>query len=305
VEQQAPKISSGTGLIIVSGMSGSGKSIVLHALEDLGYYCIDNLPAVLLPQLVSHLREPQGPLYSHSLAAVSIDSRNRQFLEKVPANLQNLRDTGLKVRVIFLQSDDKTLIRRYSETRRKHPLTDNTTPLVCGITEERRLLAPLEQDADRRIDTTRTNPLELRSIIRDFAEARGQTGATLVLKSFGFKYGTPMDADYLFDIRCLPNPYWKTELRDLSGLDEPVVRFFHRSPLVTQMVNQIAVFLEFWLPYFDLENRSYLMVALGCTGGQHRSVFVTEELASRFRLQELTVQTDHRDLYPVSTAVPA
>jgi len=305
VEQQAPKISSGTGLIIVSGMSGSGKSIVLHALEDLGYYCIDNLPAVLLPQLVSHLREPQGPLYSHSLAAVSIDSRNRQFLEKVPANLQNLRDTGLKVRVIFLQSDDKTLIRRYSETRRKHPLTDNTTPLVCGITEERRLLAPLEQDADRRIDTTRTNPLELRSIIRDFAEARGQTGTTLVLKSFGFKYGTPMDADYLFDIRCLPNPYWKTELRDLSGLDEPVVRFFHRSPLVTQMVNQIAVFLEFWLPYFDLENRSYLMVALGCTGGQHRSVFVTEELASRFRLQELTVQTDHRDLYPVSTAVPA
>ena len=305
MEQQAPKISSGTGLIIVSGMSGSGKSIVLHALEDLGYYCIDNLPAVLLPQLVSHLREPQGPLYSHSLAAVSIDSRNRQFLEKVPANLQNLRDTGLKVRVIFLQSDDKTLIRRYSETRRKHPLTDNTTPLVCGITEERRLLAPLEQDADRRIDTTRTNPLELRSIIRDFAEARGQTGTTLVLKSFGFKYGTPMDADYLFDIRCLPNPYWKTELRDLSGLDEPVVRFFHRSPLVTQMVNQIAVFLEFWLPYFDLENRSYLMVALGCTGGQHRSVFVTEELASRFRLQELTVQTDHRDLYPVSTAVPA
>jgi UPF0042 nucleotide-binding protein len=305
VEQQAPKISTGTDLIIVSGMSGSGKSIVLHALEDLGYYCIDNLPAVLLPQLVSHLREPQGPLYSHSLAAVSIDSRNRQFLEKVPANLQNLRDTGLKVRVIFLQSDDKTLIRRYSETRRKHPLTDNTTPLVCGITEERRLLAPLEQDADRRIDTTRTNPVELRSIIRDFAEARGQTGTKLVLKSFGFKYGAPMDADYLFDIRCLPNPYWKTELRDLSGLDEPVVRFFHRSPLVTQMVNQIAAFLEFWLPYFDLENRSYLMVALGCTGGQHRSVFVTEELASRFRLQELTVQTDHRDLYPVSTAVPA
>ena len=303
MEQQVPRISTGTDLIIVSGMSGSGKSIVLHALEDLGYYCIDNLPAVLLPQLVSHLREPQGPLYS--LVAVSIDSRNRQFLEKVPTNLQNLRDTGLKVRVIFLQSEDKTLIRRYSETQRKHPLTDNTTPLADGIAEERRLLTPLEQDADRRIDTTRTNPVELRSIIRDFAAARGKTGTTLVLKSFGFKYGAPMDADYLFDMRCLPNPYWKTELRDLSGLDEPVVRFFHRSPLVTQMVNQIGAFLEFWLPYFDLENRSYLMVALGCTGGQHRSVFITEELASRFRSQELTVQTDHRDLYPVSTAVPA
>ncbi len=303
MEQQVPRISTGTDLIIVSGMSGSGKSIVLHALEDLGYYCIDNLPAVLLPQLVSHLREPQGPLYS--LVAVSIDSRNRQFLEKVPTNLQNLRDTGLKVRIIFLQSEDKTLIRRYSETQRKHPLTDNTTPLADGIAEERRLLTPLEQDADRRIDTTRTNPVELRSIIRDFAAARGKTGTTLVLKSFGFKYGAPMDADYLFDIRCLPNPYWKTELRDLSGLDEPVVRFFHRSPLVTQMVNQISAFLEFWLPYFDLENRSYLMVALGCTGGQHRSVFITEELASRFRSQELTVQTDHRDLYPVSTAVPA
>ena len=301
MELQTPKDSAETDLIIVSGMSGSGKSIVLHALEDLGYYCIDNLPVVLVPQLVDLLREPQDS--SYSLVAVSIDFRNRQFPKKVTANLKTLRDSGLKTRTLFLQTEDKTLIRRFSESRREHPLSDGTASLADGIAEERRLLAPLEQEADRKVDTTTTDPAELRAITRDFAVARKETGITLVLQSFGFKYGPPMDADYLFDIRCLPNPYWESELRDLSGLDEPVVRFFRRNLLVTQMVDQIAAFLEFWLPRFDLENRSHLMVALGCTGGQHRSVFITEALASRFRSRELAVRIDHRDLYPLSTKV--
>jgi len=301
VELQTPKDSAETDLIIVSGMSGSGKSIVLHALEDLGYYCIDNLPVVLVPQLVDLLREPQDS--SYSLVAVSIDFRNRQFPKKVTANLKILRDSGLKARTLFLQTEDKTLIRRFSESRREHPLSDGTASLADGIADERRLLAPLEQEADRKVDTTTTDPAELRAITRDFAVARKETGITLVLQSFGFKYGPPMDADYLFDIRCLPNPYWESELRDLSGLDEPVVRFFRRNSLVTQMVDQIAAFLEFWLPRFDLENRSHLMVALGCTGGQHRSVFITEALASRFRSRELAVRIDHRDLYPLSTKV--
>ena len=301
MELQTPKDSAETDLIIVSGMSGSGKSIVLHALEDLGYYCIDNLPVVLVPQLVDLLREPQDS--SYSLVAVSIDFRNRQFPKKVTANLKILRDSGLKARTLFLQTEDKTLIRRYRESRREHPLSDGTASLADGIADERRLLAPLEQEADRKVDTTTTDPAELRAITRDFAVARKETGITLVLQSFGFKYGSPMDADYLFDIRCLPNPYWESELRDLSGLDEPVVRFFRRNLLVTQMVDQIAAFLEFWLPRFDLENRSHLMVALGCTGGQHRSVFITEALASRFRSRELAVRIDHRDLYPLSTKV--
>ena len=303
MEPQTAKDSADTDLIIVSGMSGSGKSIVLHALEDLGYYCVDSLPVVLVPQLVGLLRESQNSLYN--LVAVSIDSRNRQFLEKVPATLKTLRDSELEARILFLQTEDETLIRRYSETRRDHPLSDSTASLADGIIRERRLLAPLEQEADRKVDTTTTDPTELRSITRDFAVAREETRIILVLQSFGFKHGPPMDADYLFDIRCLPNPYWENDLRDLSGLDEPVVRFFRGNRLVSQMVDQIGAFLEFWLPHFELENRSHLMVALGCTGGQHRSVFITEALASRFRSQDLVVRIDHRDLYPLSAKVSA
>ena len=188
-----------------------------------------------MPQLVGLLRESQNSLYS--LVAVSIDSRNRQFLEKVPATLKTLRDSGLKARTLFLQTEDKTLIRRFSESRREHPLSDGTASLADGIADERRLLAPLEQEADRKVDTTTTDPTELRSITRDFAVAREETRIILVLQSFGFKHGPPMDADYLFDIRCLHNPYWESELRDLSGLDEPVVRFFRGNLLVLSLIH--------------------------------------------------------------------
>lgn len=280
--------------IIVSGMSGSGKSIALHALEDLGYYCIDNLPAVLLPHLSDSLGQDNSDLSDR--AAVSIDSRNRQFLEAVPASLQHLRDSGLAVRIIFLLSDEKTLVRRYSETRRRHPLTDSTTSLIDGIAEEHRLLSPLEQDADRRIDTTTTSPYELRAMIRQFAIGDAHTGTTLIFKSFGFKYGTPSDADYVFDVRCLPNPYWETELRDRTGLDESVISFLEKDTAVIELVGQIITFLEHWLPHYDAENRSYLTVALGCTGGQHRSVYMAQQLASHFRPREAPVQVAHRDL---------
>jgi len=280
--------------IIVSGISGSGKSIALHALEDLGYYCIDNLPAVLLPQLSDYLGQNTEGLSDR--AAVSIDSRNRQFLQAVPSSLGHLRNAGLDVRIVFLISDDETLVRRYSETRRRHPLTNDTTTLIDGIIEERRLLSPLEQDADRRIDTTSTSPYELRAMIRQFVSGQHQNGTNLVFKSFGFKHGTPSDADYIFDVRCLPNPYWETELRDMTGLDKTVIDFLETEDSARELVNQISGFLEHWLPHYDEETRSYLTVALGCTGGQHRSVYVAQRLAEHFQYRDAPVQVAHRDL---------
>ena len=279
--------------IIVSGMSGSGKSIALHALEDLGYYCIDNLPAVLLPQLSDYLGQNTEGLSDR--AAVSIDSRNRQFLHAVPSSLGYLRNAGFAVRIIFLISDDETLVRRYSETSRRHPLTNDTTTLIDGIIEERRLLSPLEQDADRRIDTTSTSPYELRAMIRQFVSGQNQSGTPLVFKSFGFKHGTPSDADYIFDVRCLTNPYWETELRDMTGLDNTVIDFLETDGTARELVNQIGGFLDHWLPHYD-ESRSYLTVALGCTGGQHRSVYVAQRLVEYFQYRDTPVQVSHRDL---------
>ena len=280
--------------IIVSGMSGSGKSIALHALEDLGYYCIDNLPAVLLPQLSDYFGQNLESLSDK--AAVSIDSRNQQFLQAVPSNIGPLRDAGLTVRIIFLISDNETLVRRYSETRRRHPLTNGTTTLIDGIIEERQLLSPLEQDADRRIDTTSTSPYQLRAMIRQFVSGQHQSGTTLVFKSFGFKHGTPSDADYIFDVRCLPNPYWETELRDMTGLDNQVIDFLETGHAARVLVAQISDFLDHWLPHYDKESRSYLTVALGCTGGQHRSVYVAQRLVDYFQYRDTPVQVAHRDL---------
>ena len=287
--------------IIVSGMSGSGKSIALHALEDLGFYCIDNLPAVLLPQLSDYLG--QNPEGLSDRAAVSIDSRNRQFLQAVPSSLGYLRNAGLAVRIIFLISDDETLVRRYSETRRRHPMTNDTTTLIDGIIEERQLLSPLEQDADRRIDTTSTSPYQLRAMIRQFVSGQNQSETTLVFKSFGFKHGTPSDANYIFDVRCLPNPYWETELRDMTGLDNPVIEFLESGHAARELVNQISCFLNHWLPYYDEESRSYLTVALGCTGGQHRSVYVAQRLIEYFQYRDAAVQVAHRDL--TSNSLPS
>lgn len=280
--------------LIVSGLSGSGKSIALQALEDLGYYCIDNLPAPLLPHFAEQLLTNESQEYRN--AAVSIDSRNRDFLHSLSVNLAALETLGLEYRIIFLEADEPVLVKRYSETRRKHPLTDNKTSLIEGIRSERALLAPLSDRADQRINTTHTTPHELRATIRDYAGATDAVGPSLLFESFGYKYGTPLDADFVFDVRCLPNPYWESELRDLSGLDPAVVEFLEPHSQVQHMITQIREFIDHWLPDFKAENRSYITVAIGCTGGRHRSVYIAQRLADYFSEKQLNVQTRHREL---------
>ena len=289
-------------ITIISGLSGSGKSIALQVLEDLGYYCIDNLPAVLLPQFADELKGHDHQNMTN--AAVSIDSRNRSFLASLPLTLENLDKRGLDYQIIFLEADEPILLKRFSETRRKHPLTDDSTPLIDGIRLEKKLLAPLSESAAIRVDTTYTTPRELRTLVRDFVSGADATGPSLLFESFGYKHGTPLDADFVFDVRCLPNPYWESELRPLTGLDEPVKKYLENYGLVKKMIDHIAQFIDEWLPQFAAENRSYITVAIGCTGGQHRSVYITQCLNDYFLMQRVSVQTRHREL-PESNSLPA
>lgn len=279
---------------IVSGLSGSGKTIALQALEDLGYYCIDNLPAVLLPQFAGEFINQSGDGLEN--CAVGIDSRNRGFLSSLPEKLAELGRSGLAYKIIFLQADERILLKRFSETRRKHPLTDRETALLEGIRRERELLLPLSSAAARRINTSQTTAQELRGLIRDFAGSELSASLTLLFESFGYKFGPPLDADFVFDVRCLPNPYWQEPLRELSGLDAPVADFLGSHEAVGRMVGQITDFVDSWLPSFKAENRSYITVAIGCTGGQHRSVYIAQQLAARFTGQDLNVQLRHREL---------
>jgi UPF0042 nucleotide-binding protein len=280
--------------LVVSGLSGSGKTIALQALEDMGYYCADNLPAVLLPEFAKRLLADSDASKSH--AAVAIDSRNRGFLKSLEENLAQLESLGLDCRVIFLEAEESVLLKRFSTTRRKHPLTNQHTPLMEGIRLEKQLLAPLAANADKHIDTTNTTPHELRGLVRDFAGEVHAEGLSLLVQSFGYKHGTPLDADFVFDLRCLPNPYWKPELRDLTGQDQAVIDYLNEHPQVQKMIEAIGGFIENWLPYFEAEHRSYITVAVGCTGGQHRSVYVANALARRLAAKRLNVQTRHREL---------
>jgi UPF0042 nucleotide-binding protein len=279
-------------LVIISGLSGSGKSIALRALEDLGYYCVDNLPASLLPAFAEHFRGRP----SAQRAAVSIDSRSREPLDALPARLDELRAGGLDCRVVFLSAQEPVLLKRYSETRRKHPLTDEGTVLAEGIRREQELLAPLCDASALHLDTTHMAAQELRSRIRAFAGADAAPALSLLFESFGYKHGTPGDADFVFDVRCLPNPYWKMELRHLSGRDPAVVRYLEEQRSVADMVAQIRAFLENWLPAFRAEARTYITIAIGCTGGQHRSVYIAERLARDFSGTADNVQVRHREL---------
>jgi len=290
-------------MIIISGLSGSGKSVALQSLEDLGYYCIDNLPSVLLPEFGRHLHgaggdgDGDGDDNDAQLteAAVSIDSRNKHFLLALDDKLREL-EQARACRVFCLQADEAALLRRYSETRRKHPLTDAQTPLVEGIRQERALLQPLFDRAEKVVDTTDTTPHELRRITRDFAAGARQAGPLFVIESFGFKFGSPREADFVFDVRCLPNPHWETHLRELSGLDQAVVAHLESHASVHEMVGDIHEFLRKHLPGFAADNRSYLTVGIGCTGGRHRSVYVAENLRARFAADGVTVQVRHREL---------
>ena len=279
---------------IVSGLSGSGKSIALQALEDLGFYCIDNLPAGLLPHFAEQLLASEQEALKHT--AVGIDARNRAFLDLLPHSLQRLHALGVDYRIIYLEADEATLVKRFKETRRRHPLTGPNTPLLEGIRLERKLLEPLAYDPAIRIDTTHTTVHELRARVQDFANADGSGGMTLLFESFGFKKGTPADADYVFDVRCLPNPHWQPALRPYTGRDAPVIDFLERHAEVERMLQDLIRLLEPWLPGFEKERRSYMTIAIGCTGGQHRSVYFVERLAAHFAARGLKTQIRHREL---------
>ena len=275
-------------LIIVTGLSGSGKSIVLRALEDSGYYCVDNLPATLLPQISEHL----GAV-SQERVAISIDSRSAA-LEALPANIERLKAQGMSVQVLFLEANVETLVKRYSETRRRHPLSDDSTTLAESIRHERELLVQLA-DLGHHIDTSDLSANTLRSWVKDFISLE-HSGFTLLFASFGFKHGIPLDADLVFDVRCLPNPHYDPNLRPLTGLDKAVIDFLESQQEVHAMVEDIGGFVARWLPSFVRDNRSCLTVAIGCTGGQHRSVYLAEILAAHFRAEHYKGLVRHREL---------
>ncbi len=278
-------------IVVVSGLSGAGKSVALQSLEDIGYYCIDNMPLTLLPEFARQLEDAA----QNKRAAVSIDSRNMDFLRVLHDNIKCEEFIEDFSELIFLESTPDILLRRYSETRRKHPLSDQVTNLMQSIDKEIALLAPLRKAADHIINTSTLTPHELREKIRQIV-GRSKQGVMLSIESFGFKHGPPRHADFVFDVRCLPNPYWDEAIRHLSGLDEQVVKFLEKEPDVHKMCNEIAGFLESWLPAFDADNRSYLTLAIGCTGGHHRSVYTANRLAEHFRKIMPNVQVQHRDL---------
>lgn len=277
-------------IFIVSGRSGSGKTVVLRVLEDLGYYCVDNLPVNLLPAL------------SHSLAtnypqvAVSIDVRN------IPSSEQELLDNldflpkGVKTTVMYIDAKDDVLIRRYSETRRLHPLSKGENSLPDAIEEERKLLDALATRADLYIDTSELNVHQLTEMIREKILGKSDKELVITFESFGFKYGVPNDIDFVFDARFLPNPHWEPDLRALTGLDLPVKDFFSAQPIVNKFVFQVNNFMSTWLPHLERNNRSYLTIAIGCTGGKHRSVYIAETLAEQFRSRGKNVKTRHREM---------
>ncbi len=280
--------------LIVSGLSGSGKSIALQALEDMGFYCIDNLPAALLPHFARQIMATDSD--DRRNAAVGIDARNHRFLDALPSGLSELESLGLHYRIIFLEAEETVLIRRFKATRRKHPLAGHGIPLIDGIRQEKALLEPLSINAALRVDTTHTTPHELRHLVHNFARSDNTEGMTLMFESFGFKNGTPLDADFVFDVRCLVNPYWETDLRKLTGLDPPVIDFLEKDERVQSMFGQLRGFLENWLPAFEAEHRSYMTIALGCTGGQHRSVYLVKKLADYFSGKGVKAQIRHREL---------
>lgn len=279
---------------IVSGLSGSGKTHALQSLEDAGFYCIDNLPAALLPQFAQYLQ--QSDRDSTRRTAVGLDARNREFLADVPKSLAALEQLGIKYRIIFLDAEESILVKRYKETRRRHPMVDRETSLLEAIRLEKELLEPLAYAASLRIDTTRTTPHELRHQVNNFVRGGDSSGLTLLFESFGYKHGTPLDADFVFDVRCLPNPYWEPELRRHTGCDAPVVEYMERYDEVRAMFEELKRFFETWLPRFEREDRTYVTIAIGCTGGMHRSVYLVNRLAKHFAAKGFTTQVRHREL---------
>ena len=282
-------------LVIVSGRSGSGKSTALHVLEDLGFYCIDNLPVGLLLELGKQAFNGNDKRLDN--IAVSIDARNLQNgIDTFPAFYEALQHEAVQIDVIYLDAQSETLLKRFHATRRKHPLSSPNRSLTEAIESERSLLIPLASKADLIIDTTNLSLYELRDIIKVRVSGRKSQELALLFESFGFKHGVPSDADYVFDVRCLPNPYWDTKLRSFTGLDQPIIDFLKCQEDTQTMKQDIIQFLEKWLPKFQDSNRSYMTVAIGCTGGQHRSVYICQELGNYFKERFANVQVRHKEL---------
>lgn len=280
-------------LVIISGRSGSGKSTVLNVLEDSGFYCIDNLPAGLLPALVEQAREKKG---ENDLLAVCIDARNHTDDIANFTRVVNSLPNDIEKQIIYLDANSPVLIKRFSETRRKHPLSSKDTSLKQAIAKERTLLDPIAAIANLHIDTSQLNVHTLRSTIKKRICDTIDNGMSILFTSFGFKSGIPIDADIVYDVRCLPNPYWEPELRHLTGRDAPVQNFFAGQEDVSKMYSDIRDYLTYWLPKFSDNNRSYVTISIGCTGGMHRSVYIAEQLKNHFSTQYDNVLIHHRDL---------
>jgi len=280
-------------LVVISGRSGSGKSTALNALEDAGYNCVDNLPVVLLNNLMQAVMA--DPLQNHINQAVCIDARATN-LTGFPEILLGLDRLGVDCQVIYLDALSPTLVKRFSETRRRHPLTNDATDLKQAIDTEQDILGAIADLADLTIDTTLLSGQDLVEMIKTRVVDKSEAGLSLLFRSFGFKYGVPVDADYVFDIRCLPNPHWMPELRPLTGLDAPVRDYLNSETLVGEMYEDIRHFIQNWAGRFEENNRTYLTVGIGCTGGQHRSVYMAEKLGAHFDSQFSSVLVRHRQL---------
>jgi UPF0042 nucleotide-binding protein len=282
-------------LIIVSGLSGSGKSVALHLLEDIDYYCVDNIPAALLKPFISHTIRGTDEIYPRT--AVGLDARNRpNEIETVPALVAELRRSGIDCEVLYLHASDEVLLKRYAETRRKHPLVSGAVGLREAIASERRLLEPITSAADLVIDTSNMGVHALRENIRERVQRRIEGRLALMFESFGYKHGIPGDADFVFDVRSLPNPYWIHELRPLTGRDQAVIEYLAGQDSVRTMITAVGEFLTPRIEEFARASRSYLTIAVGCTGGQHRSVYIAERLADHFRNSYPQVLTRHDSL---------
>lgn len=283
-------------LVIISGMAGSGKSSALNMLEDLDFYCIDNLPVRLLETVVNEVaRSIEG--HPVSQIAIGLDARNSaEELETLPAIIQNFRRDGIQCDILFLQTEDTVLLKRFRETRRKHPLGDSSQSLPETLKLERELMTPLANAAELIIDTTQTGVYELRDVIAKRVAGRVQRSLSILIESFGFKHAIPADSDFVFDVRCLPNPYWEPQLRLKTGRDDAVKQFLNEQPLVQEMFGDILAFISRWIPHYVSFNRHYLTLAIGCTGGQHRSVYMVEKLALELKKSQSQVHIRHNEL---------
>ncbi|WP_185268787.1 RNase adapter RapZ [Halopseudomonas xiamenensis] len=281
-------------LVVVSGRSGSGKSTALHLLEDNGFYCIDNLPAGLLPELA---RQANNTDLSLPKVAISIDARNLPSdLQRFPELLKQVRDAGIHCDVLFLAATDEVLIKRFSETRRKHPLTDGNLSLGEAIAAELKVLEPIIDLASLKIDTSHLTLYQLRDLLKQRLLSSQSNSPSILIQSFGFKRGVPVDADLVFDVRCLPNPYWKPDLRPFSGKDKQICDYLDAEPDVQDMYQDIFHFLQKWLPRYAAGERSYMSIGIGCTGGHHRSVYIAERLVRELSVHSSNLLIRHRDL---------